>query len=101
METPPEWMRRLYRNTKAVQYRGKGIRMMDLGDPAVIEALFTYHAPRPEQLPKYQAIRDAAKIFAKVLVENTPKGPDQSAAVRHLRECVMTANAAIALEGKV
>jgi len=36
-----------------------------------------------------------------VLIDNTPTSADQTAAIRLLREAVMTANAAIALEGLV
>jgi hypothetical protein len=61
-----------------------------------IENWFTYHAPTEDQIPKYHIIREAAKTFCKILVANTPQSADQSAAVRLLRECVMTANAAIA-----
>jgi hypothetical protein len=68
-------------------------------DDKALEEIFTYHPPTPDQIPKYQAIRDAAKQFAKVLVENSPSGPDQTAAVRLLRQAVMTANQAIALNG--
>jgi hypothetical protein len=39
--------------------------------------------------------------YAGVLVANTPKCADQSAAIRLVREAVMTANAAIALKGIV
>lgn len=66
-----------------------------------IEEMFTYHAPEPGQPEKYQAIRDAAKDLARVIVENTPGCADQSASIRLLRESVMTANAAIALKGLV
>jgi len=65
-----------------------------------IEDMFTYHSPTPEQVPKYEAIRAAAKQFAQVLVANTPSSPDQTAAIRLLRQCVHTANGSIALEGK-
>lgn len=65
-----------------------------------LEAIFTYHAPTEEQLPKYQAIRCAALEFAEVVVRNTPASADQTAAVRKIREAVMTANAAIALNGQ-
>jgi hypothetical protein len=64
-----------------------------------IENWFSYHAPDAEQLPKYEAIRDAAKVFAQVIVDNTPSSADQSAAIRHVREAVMTANASIACGG--
>ena len=66
-----------------------------------LEAIFTYHSPTPEQLPKYQALREAALSFAQAIDAHTPDGPDKSAAIRHVREAVMTANAGIALEGKL
>jgi hypothetical protein len=65
-----------------------------------IEDIFTYHSPTPDQLPKYQAIRDKAKELGLVILENTPPGPDQTASIRLLREAVMTANACVALGGK-
>jgi hypothetical protein len=66
-----------------------------------INNIFTYHSPTPEQLPKYEAIRAKAKELGLVIVENTPPSADQTAAIRLLREAVMTANAAIALDGKL
>lgn len=66
-----------------------------------IEHVFKYHAPTPEQLPKYERLRAAAKAFAQVIEEETPPCADQSAALRHVREAVMTANASIALGGKL
>lgn len=62
--------------------------------------IFTYHAPDADQQVAYEKLRNAAYDFAVALVELTPPSPDQSAALRKLRECVMTANAAIALHGK-
>lgn len=67
--------------------------------PVDLEHVFTYHAPTPEQLPKYTALREAAKAFAQVIVDNTPSSADQTTAIRKVREAVMTANAAIALDG--
>lgn len=63
-----------------------------------IQDLFTYHAPKPGQPERYEAIRTAAKNLASVIVANTQSSADQSASIRHLREAVMTANASIALE---
>jgi len=63
-----------------------------------IKHIFKYHAPSLEQVAKYAAIREAAKELAYTIIDNTSEGPDQSAAIRKLRECVMTANASIALE---
>lgn len=67
--------------------------------PSELENWFTYHAPTGEQQSKYLLIRATALDFAKILLANTPPGADQSAAIRQLRECVMTANQAIACAG--
>ena len=64
-----------------------------------IDNIFSYHAPEPDQVPKYYALRTAAKVFAQVIVSNTPACPDQTVAIRKVREAVMTANAAVALKG--
>jgi hypothetical protein len=66
-----------------------------------IDNIFTYHAPTPEQIPKYEAIRNKAKELGHVILDNTPFGADRTAAIRLLREAVMTANAAIALDGQL
>jgi hypothetical protein len=66
-----------------------------------VEEVFTYHPPAADQVEHYEALRAAAKTFAQQLLEHTPPGADQQAALRKLRECVMTANAAIALRGAV
>jgi hypothetical protein len=67
---------------------------------AVVNELFTYHpVTSTEQAKRYEAIRDTAKHLAIVILKNTPRSSDQSAAIRKLRECVMTANASIALDG--
>lgn len=65
-----------------------------------LENWFTYHTPKAEQLQQYEAIRNAALAFAKVIAGHTPASADQSAAFRKIREAVMTANASIACEGK-
>lgn len=64
-----------------------------------IENLFTYHAPTPEQKVAYVDIRSKAMELARVIHASCPESPDRSAAIRKLRECVMTANAAIATGG--
>lgn len=64
----------------------------------ILDELFTYHAPHGDQPRRYELIRMVAKGLAVVIVENCPIGPDRSASIRKLRECVMTANAAISLE---
>lgn len=67
----------------------------DLGE------IFKYHKPEEGQPALYEKLRDAALSFSLVILECTPKCADQSAAIRHVREAVMTANAAIALKGRV
>jgi len=61
---------------------------------------FVYHAPNETDVVNYKAIRDAAKHFAQVIVDHTPPCADQTAAIRKVREVVMTANAAIACKGE-
>jgi hypothetical protein len=63
---------------------------------AMLDDLFTYHPPTEEQKAKYEAINEAAKNFARVVIENCPGSPDATAAVRLVREARMTANASIA-----
>jgi hypothetical protein len=66
-----------------------------------IENIFTYHPPTKDQKLRYEAIREDAKKLAQTIVNQTPPCADQTAAIRKLREAVMTANAAIALDGKL
>lgn len=65
-----------------------------------IENWFAYHSPTAEQIPQYTAIREAGKAFATVLANNVPSSADLTAAIRKVREAVMTANAGIACGGK-
>jgi hypothetical protein len=58
---------------------------------------FSYHPPRDDQqTAAYEELRALGYQMATAIVDLTPPGPDQSAAIRKLRECIMTANAAIA-----
>ncbi len=61
-----------------------------------IDNNFTYHAPRPDQLPRYESIRSATKIVAERLLQLCPPGRELSLALTKLEEAVMWANAAIA-----
>jgi len=64
-----------------------------------IDVWFVYHAPTADDLTAYAAIREHARNLAHIIVLFTPSCADQTAALRKLRECVMTANAAIACKG--
>lgn len=66
----------------------------------MLNHVFSYHSPTHEQLPHYEAIRDEAKRFAQCVLDHCPRSADRTAALRKLREVVMTANASIALDGK-
>jgi len=66
-----------------------------------VDDVFTYHPPGPGDPERYENIRAHAKALAQVILSETPQCADQQAALRHLREAVMTANAAIALKGAI
>lgn len=85
---------------------GKGVdRKQPVGAGLITRAnlheLFKYHAPTPMQSVNYEQLRNAAYHFANAILALTPEGEDQQAALRKVREATMTANAAIALEGKL
>jgi hypothetical protein len=61
-----------------------------------VDNLFKYHPPKDDQVERYNKIRKAGKYFASAILNNTPASADQTAAIRKVREAVMTANAAIA-----
>lgn len=63
---------------------------------ARVERDFSYHAPKPDQPDRYNAIREKAKDLAVLLLETTPPSREQSTALTLLEECAMMANAAIA-----
>jgi hypothetical protein len=66
-----------------------------------VDTVFQYQPPKQEDVAKYIAIRDSGRVLAHVILDNTPVCADQQAALRLLREAVMTANAALALNGIV
>lgn len=67
---------------------------------AELEKRFTYHKPLDGQAERYLAIRDLAKLFAQVVMEQTPPTREQSLALTHIEDAVMWANAAIARNEK-
>jgi len=68
-------------------------------DDATLDNWFNYHSPTPEDQDAYAAIRSAGRNLAKTIVDCTPASADQSAAIRHVRDAVMSANAARACGG--
>jgi hypothetical protein len=65
-----------------------------------LENWFTYHPPSSDQLVSYEKLRSSALDFAKAINDLAPDSADKTAAIRKVREAVMTANAAIACGGK-
>lgn len=72
--------------------------MIDEKDEKELVRQFSYHPPRSDQLPRYTELRSAALSFARVILRCSPPCADRTTALRKVREAVMTANAAIAIE---
>jgi hypothetical protein len=66
-----------------------------------VENVFTFHAPTEMDLQRCAAIRSTGLAFAEAILENTVVCADQQAAIRLVREAVMTATMAVALKGAV
>jgi hypothetical protein len=58
--------------------------------------VFTYHPPKPSQAEVYDRIREAAKAFALLLVNNCPASADLTLAIRGVETAVFHANASVA-----
>ena len=65
-----------------------------------IENIFSYHKPFGDQAERYEVIRYKARCFAELLNDAVPDSPEKALAFRKLQECVMFANAAIAINEK-
>lgn len=61
-----------------------------------LKEIFTYHNEEWKNT-HYNCIRTTAQFLGEIIILNTPDCADRSAALRKLREAVMTANAAVAL----
>lgn len=59
---------------------------------------FEYHQPTPEQIERIARIRKAHIACARIILQCSPVGPDQTAALRKLHESMMTSNKAIVCE---
>ncbi len=68
-----------------------------------VDDVFRYHQPDENQIATMQTLREKAKDIAIFLLDESKFRPcaDVQAALRLLREAVMTANAAVVLKGKV
>ena len=59
--------------------------------------IFSYHPPFGDQEVRYQIIREQAKTLAVHIERWCPRSREKSLAITKLQECVMMANAAIAI----
>lgn len=73
---------------------------LTVAEKAELDNLFTHHPPHGDQAARYGRIRESARQFAEVILLSAPQSADRSAAIRKVREAVMTANAAIAINEK-
>lgn len=64
--------------------------------PYDVENIFKYHAPIPGQPAKYDAIRQAGKLMATVMLRSCPMSSELMLALRKVEEAAMWANAAVA-----
>lgn len=62
-----------------------------------VDRVFTYHSPFGTQPQRYQAVRDAAKLFANVVNDSCPDSREKSLAMTAIQEASMWSNAAIAI----
>lgn len=65
------------------------------------EEIVSHHSPGPEEIQRITTIRAAARNFLDAIDANCPRSADADAAKRHVREAMMTANAAIVLHGLI
>ena len=61
-----------------------------------IENRFKYHAPKGDQVERYQFIRDAFHDLTVFITVNTPASREQSVALTELETAMFWTNAAIA-----
>ena len=91
-QSPPPEIEEKLRNVEQLMMRSQA----RCGVTIDLDNLFSYHAPKGDQAGRYVKIRDAGKALAQTILDCCPPNADTSAAIRKVREAVMTANAAIA-----
>jgi hypothetical protein len=69
-------------------------------DQETIREVFSYKPANDYQIGQMNRVREKAREFAVLLLETCPRCPDRSVALRRVREAMMTANAAIVLDGR-
>lgn len=70
-----------------------------MAENTTIENNFRYHAPKPGQPEKYEALRQKAKEMAYLIEDLCPCPRERALAMTNLEQSVMWANAGVAREG--
>ncbi len=60
-----------------------------------IDEKFAVHEPKAEDADRYAAINEAARAFAQVVFENTPRGHETDNAIRAIQDAVLWAREAV------
>jgi len=63
--------------------------------------VFSHHSATPEKLAHYEAVHEAAKQFAHVILARVPDCADRDGVLHLLREASMLACSAISLDGRL
>lgn len=67
-------------------------------DLQTVDEVFAFIVPSPGQAFRCRGILESGRRLSLAVIENCPPCADRSAALRKIREAIMTANAAIMLE---
>lgn len=63
-----------------------------------IDSMFLYQPLTTEHSPKFNLIAEAGRRLARVILENAPASPYQTAAIRQVLEAVAMANRAVTFD---
>jgi hypothetical protein len=74
-------------------------QVAQLSRKEMITEIMSYHAPTPEKLVKFAAVREKAIALVEAIDEHCPPSADRTAAVRQVQDALMTANRSIANDG--
>lgn len=65
--------------------------------PRTREESYKYHAPKPDQIARYETLRAGALAFARLIDESCPDSRERATAQTWLEGAAMWANKAIAV----
>lgn len=68
---------------------------------AYAQEITRYHACDDVQVESIARIRDAVAVLVMTLYEECPPCDDRDSAIKDARRCMMMANAAVALKGRI